>query len=107
MNIRRSVAAMDKMIDGCSRCFSAQWWIFVFVLVLLATSVNVSTQGSSTNDIVGRTIPAAQNATIEVRMTGRGQPIILLSGTGADASSLDLFARALAAGGFQAVSVNP
>jgi pimeloyl-ACP methyl ester carboxylesterase len=94
-----------RMIDGPSCCCPALLWMIAFVL--LAASVNVSVQSPSTANVVVRTIPAAQNTMIEVRVTGRGQPIILLSGTGADASSLDSFGRSLAAAGFQPVSVNP
>jgi len=95
----------NRMIDGSSYCVPVQLWMIASIL--LAASVHVSVQSPSNTNVAVRTIPAAHNTTIEVRVTGGGQPIILLSGTGADASSLDPFARALAAAGFQAVSVNP
>ena len=84
-------------------------WLLINLLVLaafvLAASSGGLAQGAGSTAAVVRMIPTGK-AYIEVHVRGRGPGLILLPGTGGDASQFDGLAPALAASGFQSIAVS-
>jgi pimeloyl-ACP methyl ester carboxylesterase len=85
------------------------YWLPINLIVAVA-SVSVIASGrfaqsASSTAAVVRMIPTGK-ADIEVHVRGRGPAVILLPGTGGDASQFDGLAPVLAAAGFQAIALS-